>query len=779
MKQFILILTLVALVPALAFGVARDAKRPAVNYPALAGDETVNATVAPSVIPEVPAIDEADLIGDTIMVGNTWYGNQHNGTCGRMNTIEPDGWRQFSWMKGEEATAINRHIWWNGVDPNGTWVFPFTGVAVESSLRGGFVNMDVGSNGAGFPCYHNTTNATPTLPITATSMDLIPHAGAFLDFQGPVNPSQTQIIWPRMQIGQNQRLHIFSTNQVAAAGDPQRMWYNWATYNPTLLTMTYNPTWQEIDWTMTIAGDVAVSPVAGSNKTLWAWTRNLKFPASGQPNPDCSYSQLDNDVYYLIDDDGLNPNFAARVNLTHFLPPNLALLPDTLAADQDTLRAYTCLGAFIDASNWAHIVFTTRSYFAIEGTSYWNASLIWHWSQQYPDSFRVVGSESYFAFNNNVDCGAWNVKAQRPTLGQAANGNLYCMYQVYDTDTLHLSAAPNFMPSGEIFVSYSTNGGLNWTQGTNVTSTITANGAPAGSCWSELTPTMAKKVDTYCHIEYVVDKDAGNVLQTEGTWTNNPVKYHRVPVASLNSALVVQTKNLHIQSQVAALDVTLTPVGAPIVIGPGGGSFQFNASVRRVLGPQAPFWVWARMKYPSGLYSGPTLGPVQINPPVGVTISRLRIQNIPSTHPAGVTTYLGYANTASQVYPAVDSSFFTFTKTAVGSEGSPWVNNYDCYGEPFPGEIMATTPDAFTLVNATPNPFNPVTTLSFTLPEASRVNLKVYDASGREVATLVDGQREAGNHQVTFDGSELSSGVYFYTLTAGSHVATGKMALVK
>ena len=89
-------------------------------------------------------------------------------------------------------------------------------------------------------------------------------------------------------------------------------------------------------------------------------------------------------------------------------------MPDTLAADKDTLRAYNDVGVFIDNNNYAHIVFTTRSFYQLEGTSLWNASLIWHWSEQYPDSFRIVGGEAYYGYHNNVDCGAWNVYAQRP-----------------------------------------------------------------------------------------------------------------------------------------------------------------------------------------------------------------------------------------------------------------------------------------------------------------------------------------------------------------------------
>ncbi len=88
-------------------------------------------------------------------------------------------------------------------------------------------------------------------------------------------------------------------------------------------------------------------------------------------------------------------------------------------------------------------------------------------------------------------------------------------------------------------------------------------------------------------------------------------------------------------------------------------------------------------------------------------------------------------------------------------------------------------PLAYSLASAYPNPFNPATTLSFALPEASRVGLSVYDISGRLVTTLVDGWRDAGVHEITFDGSNLASGLYLYRIQAGSFTGVKKMLLVK
>ena len=78
-----------------------------------------------------------------------------------------------------------------------------------------------------------------------------------------------------------------------------------------------------------------------------------------------------------------------------------------------------------------------------------------------------------------------------------------------------------------------------------------------------------------------------------------------------------------------------------------------------------------------------------------------------------------------------------------------------------------------------PNPFNPITIIKFQLPKEGVVTLKVYDILGREVKTLVDEFKESGKYEVTFDATELASGVYIYKITSGGYVSSKKMLLVK
>jgi len=94
-----------------------------------------------------------------------------------------------------------------------------------------------------------------------------------------------------------------------------------------------------------------------------------------------------------------------------------------------------------------------------------------------------------------------------------------------------------------------------------------------------------------------------------------------------------------------------------------------------------------------------------------------------------------------------------------------------------PSEIQK--PELFILYQNYPNPFNPTTTIRFSLPKREYVTLKIFDVLGREVATLVDGEMEAGEHSVVFDASYLPSGVYFFRLTTTTFSQTKSMQVLK
>jgi hypothetical protein len=94
-------------------------------------------------------------------------------------------------------------------------------------------------------------------------------------------------------------------------------------------------------------------------------------------------------------------------------------------------------------------------------------------------------------------------------------------------------------------------------------------------------------------------------------------------------------------------------------------------------------------------------------------------------------------------------------------------------------EQISEIPEKFNLEQNYPNPFNPSTTISFSIPSSAFTSLKVYDMLGNEVTTLVNEEKQSGTYEVKFDAASLSSGIYFYTLKAGSFSQTKKMILMK
>jgi hypothetical protein len=225
------------------------------------------------------------------------------------------------------------------------------------------------------------------------------------------------------------------------------------------------------------------------------------------------------------------------------------------------------------------------------------------------------------------------------------------------------------------------------------------------------------------------------------------------------------------------IDVTLEPVNPPINIPATGGSFQYTLTATNTGTAVTTFDLWIKAVLPTGSYVGPLLNVQNIEFNPAQTVTKTKSQSVPASAPAGTYNYRAYVGdyTTNTIW---DSAGFTFTKSGLDlAGGGEWsIAMWDDSQQPIANR---QPPMEYELASAKPNPFNPTTDISFALPEAGKVTLAIYNTLGREVKVLVDDYKQTGYYTVKFDGSELSSGIYYYTIKANGFIMTKKMLLIK
>jgi predicted outer membrane repeat protein len=221
--------------------------------------------------------------------------------------------------------------------------------------------------------------------------------------------------------------------------------------------------------------------------------------------------------------------------------------------------------------------------------------------------------------------------------------------------------------------------------------------------------------------------------------------------------------------------IELYPHQTPIVIPPQGGELLFDGWIFNFSGYPGEADIWTYVFIPDiGQY-----GPLRVLRGLDIPADSIGVngleQSVPGLAPAGNYAFAACVGT----YPdtVIDVSYFYFTKTGNSAgEMTGWEE-----GDWFEGATSkdGTLPEAYSLSQNFPNPFNATTEIRYQLPTASRVRLEVFNLLGERVATLVDEEQKAGCRSVTWDGSGLSSGLYLYRLTAGEFADRKKMLLLK
>jgi hypothetical protein len=222
--------------------------------------------------------------------------------------------------------------------------------------------------------------------------------------------------------------------------------------------------------------------------------------------------------------------------------------------------------------------------------------------------------------------------------------------------------------------------------------------------------------------------------------------------------------------------IELHPHNTPIIIPPQGGQMTYEMWVFSFVGHPGRADIWT-MAFVPGVGS---YGPINLYRNVRIPADSIGLndvgQKIPGPAPAGDYVFAAYVG----VYPStiIDSSYFYFSKqgSVVGEMGE-WSGNGLSLEK---ADVTAfDLPSAYALFQNYPNPFNVSTTINYQLPSYSHVRLELYNILGEKIGVLVDEMQETGYKSVSWDASEISSGVYLYKLTAGDFSETKRMMLVK
>jgi hypothetical protein len=222
--------------------------------------------------------------------------------------------------------------------------------------------------------------------------------------------------------------------------------------------------------------------------------------------------------------------------------------------------------------------------------------------------------------------------------------------------------------------------------------------------------------------------------------------------------------------------IELIPTVAMPLIPAGGGFFDFRVTVENNGSSPQPADVWTMCQAPNSFWIGPIYWVFDQTLPPDFSTTRLMNQLVPSFAPSGWYTYRGViGDYPSTMWDFWDFTFYKYTGSNTGSLG-----DWNGFGETRE-EVEKTSNEVISTlrVHNSPNPFNSTTTVRYELGTACTVRLKVYDAAGREVAILAEGWREAGSHEVVFNGASVPSGLYFARLTAGEYTAIEKLILLK
>jgi len=229
------------------------------------------------------------------------------------------------------------------------------------------------------------------------------------------------------------------------------------------------------------------------------------------------------------------------------------------------------------------------------------------------------------------------------------------------------------------------------------------------------------------------------------------------------------------------LSVDLDPLDPPVIIPPEGGYIDYDLLIECDSSNYAFFDGWIEFVLPDGQIMTPVILRPSLFLPANGEIFREMEMWISQWAMPGI--YEFWCKVGDYPETVLASDMFEFEKLPADEfiEGAEAQATISGWGEPETVKLptgSAKLPRSIKLT-AAPNPFNPETTLNFTLPAPQQTSVKIYDLQGRNVMTLLNRQLDAGYHSLKFDAGQLSSGVYLAMIESGQYRAVEKLMLIK
>ena len=510
-----------------------------------------------------------EMLGDTIRVSTTWRDQLGTASNTRflaytvMDEDYPQGVVKIVWQ--EQATSSDDRLtkYVEVYEEEGD--LHLSHILTVGIAQDGFPVLDIDASGNQWPALHSPHREGDGRWDPAICQELV-NAPGFYGYMWVDRYDIATTVWPGLAM-QNTENHLYG-HMINFVGDNTSPYNRYVYYyrmdigdelyeNATpgdeaqLQITTYDEDWE---------GCIAANDESGVVAVVVPISRKLKDGEDNGFYDNHRIAQTCNDIYlWVSQDNGDTWDFEnGGYNITNFIPPNETLLPDTNAANQDTLRGFADVNLVVDNEGIVHVTFTTPSidYYRSRGESSYSAHL-WYWNSR--DSLCIQMQEYFW---NGVVPGSWQTFTNQCQLAVDRNtGWIWAAWSQFGEkgDTLHYidqgteywtpvdfsqSTSPNTGQNfalGDIYVAASPDG-HRWTKPVNVTNTrdvtlatALAGGVLPGNCRSEIQPSLAENVNgDYIHLFYLQDRDGGRAYNwIEGVTTEGELIYQRISKVEL------------------------------------------------------------------------------------------------------------------------------------------------------------------------------------------------------------------------------------------------------